>query len=88
MAATARHGTLGDFDSSRKDWPSYTKWLEQCFAANDVEEADKQRAIFLSACGAPTYNLIRSLAAPAKSLDLSYSDIVKLVKFTTLPSHL
>ena len=49
----ATHGTLGEFDSNREDWTSYSERLEQYFQANDVESAEKQRAILLSDCSFP-----------------------------------
>ena len=47
----AKHGSIGEFDSDCETWKSYTERLTQYFAANDVESADKQRAILLSICG-------------------------------------
>ena len=44
----AKHGSIGEFDRSQEDWVSYCEQLEQYFVANDVKNADKQRAILLS----------------------------------------
>ena len=76
----ATHGTLGEFDSSREDWTSYSERLEQYFHANDVDSPEKQRAILLSVCGASTYQLIWDLVAPAKPTSKSFDELVKLVK--------
>lgn len=76
----ATHGTLGEFDSSREDWTSYSERLEQYFHANDVVSPEKQRAILLSACNASTYQLIRDLVAPAKPTSKSFDELIKLVK--------
>ena len=46
----AKHGSIGEFDSDRETWKSYTERLTQYFIANDVESADKKRAILLSVC--------------------------------------
>ena len=43
------HATIGEFNSTQKDWASYTERLRQYFAANDVTE-DNQMATLLSAC--------------------------------------
>ena len=53
MAAT--HGHLGEFDSTQKEWETYTEFLEQYFTANDVQDVGKQRAILLSCYGVSTY---------------------------------
>ena len=53
----------------------------QYFVANGIiEEGDTRRAVLLSSCGAPTYQLIRNLAAPAKPMDKSFTQIVDLVR--------
>ena len=74
------HGTIGPFEQGREDWTSYTERLEQYFTANGVEDAGKQRAILLSVCGAPTYQVIRNLVAPEKPTTLSFKEIVTLVR--------
>ena len=76
----ATHGTIGEYNHSNEDWVSYCERLEHYFAANDVNDADKQRAILLSVCGATTYQLIRNLVAPAKPVDKSFRELVTLVK--------
>ena len=78
--AMAKHGSVCEYDHSTEDWDSYTERLEQYFMANDVEDASKKRAVLLSACGATTYGLIRSLVAPKKVTEFSYSAIVEKVK--------
>ena len=74
------HGSIGEFDRTQEDWVSYCERLEQYFVANDVKNADKQRAILLSVCGASTYQLIRNLVAPNKPTEKTFAEIVKLVR--------
>ena len=73
----ATHGTISEYDPSSEDWILY---YEHYFAANDVNDASKQRAILLSVCGETTYQLIRNLVAPAKPVDKSFCELVTLVK--------
>ena len=73
------HGSVGEFDSSKETWPSYTERLEQYFIANDLTDEGKKKAVFLSNCGATTYQLIRDLVAPGKPTDKSLSDLFALV---------
>ncbi len=84
----ALHGSISAFDCSSEDWPLYTERLGQYFAANDIASAEKQRAILLSACRAPTYKLIRNLVTPDKPTDRTFAQIVELVKnhFAPKPS--
>ena len=74
------HGTVTAFDRSKEDWTSYVERLDFYFAANDVTTDEKKRAILLSACGASTYKLIRSLIEPDKLNSTPYTDITKSVK--------
>ena len=74
------HGTIGEFDGTREDWTSYTKHLQQYFAANDMTNVRKQRVILLSACGTSTSLLIRNLVSPAKPPDKSFFNLTKLVQ--------
>ena len=61
------HGKLEQFHVRQEDWKSYEEHLQQYFVANDIAEAEKQRAILLSACGQrSTYKVIRNLMAPKK----------------------
>ena len=62
----AAHGRIGEFNPQREDWTSYTERLQKNFAANEIEEAAKQKAVLLSVVGAETYQLMRSLTAPQK----------------------
>ena len=80
LRTMATHGTIGEFDGSAEGWISYIERLECYFAANDVTQAGKRRAILLACCGAATYGLIRSLATPNKPTDISYRELVDHVQ--------
>ena len=75
----ATHSRLREFNPAVEDWISYAERLEFYFAANEVTEADKQRAVLFSVCGAATYKLIKNLLAPAKPTEAAFKDIVKLL---------
>ena len=66
----AAHGSLSEYAPSQETWSEYIERLELYFVANDVDSAEKNRAILLNASGLGTYKLIRSLAAPAKPSDV------------------
>ena len=73
------HGQISEFHGVPEEWTSYVERLECYFLANDVADAEKQRAILLSCCGASTYSLIRSLATPSKPTAVAYKDLVEKV---------
>ena len=73
------HGTISGFDNSDEDWKSYTERLEHYFVANEIDSAEKRKAILLSYCGPQTYQLVKNLLAPEKPSDKTYTEIVGLV---------
>ena len=75
----AMHGSIGEFDSTRDDWKTYSRRLDYYFAANDVQDADKKKAIFLSASGSAILKLIGNLVAPQDPSDFTYKDLCKKV---------
>ena len=77
------HGTLGSFDLLFGDWKSYIERATLYFTANDIDDADKRRAIFLSSCGDATYRRIRDVLAPRAPTDISFTDIC-----TAMSKHL
>ena len=58
---------------------SYTERMQQYFVANAVEE-DRQRAMLLSTCGPPTYQLMKDLVAPEKPTQKTFKELVELVE--------
>ena len=84
----ATHGRVFEFNSAQEDWPSYAERLEQYFAANEIKDEKKMRAILLRVCGPSMYRLMRNLCTPSKLTEKSYSELVKLVTdhFNPTPS--
>ena len=76
----ATHGQMGEFNSQREDWMSYSERLQEYFTANDIKSAEKKKVILLSVVGSETYQLIQSLVAPEKPKEKIYEQVVKLVQ--------
>ena len=55
------YGVVATFDPNQDDWCEYIERLEHYFSANDIASPAKRRAILLTAVGASTYRLIRTL---------------------------
>ena len=70
----------GKFYLQKEDWISYSEWLQASFAANEIEDGDKKKAILLSVVSAETYQLMQSLVAPEKSAVKGFDALVKLVQ--------
>ena len=75
-------GQIAEFDESKEEWPLDAERLEQYFAANGVDDADRQRAILLSVIGTRTYQTLRCLVAPSKPKEKSVDEILQ-----TLTEH-
>ena len=84
----AAHGKLEQFHMGQEGWESYKECLQQYFVANDIAEADKQRAILLSACGQSTYKVLRNLVAPKKPGECAYKDILEHLRCYYSPKPL
>lgn len=84
----ATYGTVGEFKESEESWTQYAERLEQYFAANEIKDAKKQRAILLSVCGSKTYGLIRDLLQPQKPGDVELTEILEKLEnhFSPKPS--
>ena len=76
----AKHSGIGEFNADREDWISYSERLIQYFVANVVAtEGNTRRAILISSCGVPTYQLTRNLVAPGKPTDKTFDELIALV---------
>ena len=81
--------------SWKNKWVWSTQWglghlcraCEDVFYANCIEE-DKRGSILLTCVGAKTYELLKSLTAPAKPSEKSYKEIVNIVKNHLSPKAL
>ena len=77
--ATSNFGTLCAYDTNKEDCQSYVERLELFFTANDVNDAEKKRAILLTSCGIETYQLFKGLTAPAKPVEMTFNELVILM---------
>ena len=76
--AQTNFGTVGPFNPGVEDWISYEQHFKFYLTANDVAFDKKQRAIFVTTCGATTYSLVCSLAVPKRPSELTFAEIIKL----------
>ena len=82
-------GKIEEFNSAKEEWPQYVERIEHFFVANGITTGDKKRATFLSLIGPSTYKLVRSLVAPTKPGEKSYTDLVEALSnhFSPTPSE-
>ena len=85
----AVYGKIDEFNTDEnQDFNEYLERLEEYFAANDIDNENKIKSIFLTVVGSKTYSLIRSLCAPAKPTDRTYAALKALVKEHVNPKPL
>ncbi|KAM8701369.1 hypothetical protein ACLKA7_000226, partial [Drosophila subpalustris] len=79
-APMAGLGNLEQFDLAQPHkWTSYWERFTLFLLANDVKEEERKKAAFLTLAGAPLYELLTSLASPAKVSDLNLPEICKVL---------
>ena len=71
----ALHGSVGPFVSAQEDWTFYAESVTQYLTANNIKEAERQRAILLSVCGPATYRLFHDLVTPKKPTDYKFAEL-------------
>ena len=71
-------------------WAHYVERLEQFFAANDLKDGGRRRAIFLSAVGVSTYRLLRNLVSPRIPGEVPYDHLMQALTahFCPAPSEI
>ena len=67
--ASAAHGQMTSFDSSKETWSSYSERLDFYLTANKITDAKVKRAVFVTVIGARTYGLLKSLLQPKSPTD-------------------
>ena len=76
----AHFGKIGEFDEKQEEWTQYVERLDHFFAANEIDNADKKRAILLTVSCPTAYKLLRNLVAPAKPGEKTYDTLVTAMK--------
>ena len=78
--ATGRHGKLGEFNAGVDNVEDYKERFLLYCVANGLEDADKQKAFFLTCVGTATYTLFKNLVRPEKPQDKSLDEFFALLK--------
>ena len=74
-------GRLQEFDLDwGEDWSQYAERMSHHFTANEIADADKKKAILLTACGSATYKLMCDLVVPAKPGDKTFDELKNIVQ--------
>ncbi|CAC5392594.1 unnamed protein product [Mytilus coruscus] len=72
------YGRIEEF-KFENNFEEYTERLEEYFLANEIDDDDKKRSIFLTVCGEKTYSLLRNLCAPAKPNTKTFDNLKEVL---------
>ncbi|CAC5368187.1 unnamed protein product [Mytilus coruscus] len=72
------YGRIEEF-KFENNFEEYTERLEEYFLANEIDDDDKKRSIFLTVCGEKTYSLLRNLCAPAKPNTKTSDNLIEIL---------
>lgn len=76
----AAYGKLEEFRPESEVWIQYIERLEHYFAANEITDGAKKKAILLSVCGSKTYKLMSNLLAPTKPGEKTFDELKELIQ--------
>ncbi|KAL0869007.1 hypothetical protein ABMA27_007328 [Loxostege sticticalis] len=72
-------GKIGDFDITTGNWSAYAERIEMYFLANKIAEEMKLPTL-IAVMGEPAYELLATLASPAKPSTLKYQQALDLLQ--------
>lgn len=72
-------GTISEFDAEQTSWCSWAERLEQYFCANAIPP-ERQVAVFLTAAGAKSYDILRDLLFPEKPASKTLQELLRLLE--------
>ncbi|CAC5422535.1 unnamed protein product [Mytilus coruscus] len=81
------YGRIEEF-KFENNFEEYTERLEEYFLANEIDDDDKKRSIFLTVCGEKTYSLLRNLCAPAKPNTKTFDNLKEVLTDPLRPKPL
>ena len=78
-------GNIDSFDHNSDDICEYIERADQYFFTNDINDAKKKTAIFLTAIGSDIYSLLRNLLAPASQSTKTVDELSEILKVHLKP---
>ena len=78
-------GNIDSFDHNSDDICEYIERADQYFFTNDINDAKKKTAIFLTVIGSDIYSLLRNLLAPASQSTKTVDELSEILKVHLKP---
>ena len=73
-------GHLGEFCPDKEEWTHYELRLKHYFVANEIEDASKQKSVFLTCIGSVAFKQLTSLIAPASVDEKTLKDLKEVLQ--------
>ena len=80
MAASGKYGRLSEFQEGVDSVDDYKERFALFCAANDIDDNDKRKAVFLASVETSTYTLLKNSVRPRKPQELTLADFVELLR--------
>ena len=77
MATGGIIGTVPPFDPAHLSFEEWFEILDAFFVTNEIVNAERKKAVFLTTLGTKTYHLLRSILQPSKPTDKTLPQCVK-----------
>lgn len=89
-APTGGYASPPQFDEASDKWPAYQVRLEAFFEGNGITEDNKKRALLVTALSTHTVDVLSGRCAPDKVNELSYPQVIALLKqhFSPQPNEI
>ena len=78
--ASAGRLQLEPFEPDSGSWTEWEERLQFFLESSGITSDSRKRATFLTVCGKNTYSLVRSLVSPQKPSEVSFNDLLQIIK--------
>ena len=73
-------GQLLPYDAGKFTWAEWIEILENFVELSEITDEAQKRALLITSCGMPTYQLMRNLVQPSKPKDKTFKELVEVVQ--------
>jgi len=69
-------GRIDEFNRCEGSWEAYIECLQYYYQANGTEDDARKKVILMSVCGSETFTILKTLAMPRTTMDLTHAELV------------
>ena len=72
--------SIGQFSEEHKSWSQYAEHSQHFPTANQIQQAERKRAVLLSVIGLKAYKQLASLTVPSKPGEKLFQELLESIK--------